>query len=109
MRILVGVIFLITSVSVFSGYDKNIEGEITHIYTYPSGLVLFKLSNQPSSHPGCNPVYFAIASDVAESAADRMYSRLLTLHTTKIKAYIGFDSQGNCGNGYIRVHNVGGK
>jgi len=108
MRILLGIILLIASISASAGYDKNLEGTITHIYTYPTGLVLFKLSNQPSSHPGCNPVYFAIATDVAESAANRMYSRLLTLHTTKTKAYIGYDSQGSCGNSYIRVHNIGG-
>ena len=90
----------------FAAYDANIQGQIKSIYTYPSGLVLFQLSNQPTSHPGCSPIYFAIATDVAESPANRMYTRLLTLHTT---AAIGYDSQGNCGNSYIRVHNIGGE
>ncbi|MET1257634.1 hypothetical protein [Aliikangiella maris] len=108
MRSFIGIVFLLLSHSLHAEYDKNIEGNIVAIYTYPSGTVLFKLDNQPTNHPSCNPVYFAIAKDVPESAANRMYSRLLSLHTTKTKAYIGFDSQGGCGDGYIRVHNVGG-
>ncbi|EHK5111974.1 hypothetical protein I2702_004795 [Vibrio parahaemolyticus] len=102
-------LLMVFSSPAWAGYDKNIEGNITHIFTYPSGLVLFKLANQPTSHPTCNPRYFAIGSDLKEAAANRMFSRLLTLHTSKTPAYVGYDSQGNCADKYIRVHNVGGE
>jgi len=109
MRVIICSVLLLLSHIASAGYDNNIEGDIVGIYTYPTGTVLFDLGNQPTSHPSCNPRYFAIAKDVSEAAANRMYSRLLTLHTTKTKAYIGYDSQGGCGDGYIRVHNIGGK
>jgi len=75
--------------------------------TYTSGLILFHLKNQPSSHPGCIKNYFAIATDVSDVAANRMLSRLLTAHTTKVPVNIGYDKDGGCGNGYIRVYRVG--
>lgn len=108
MRIFFVLLLMSLPLTALAGYDKNIEGNVTHIYTYPTGLVLFKLANQPSSHPACRAEYFAIGTDVKEGPANRMFSRLLTLHTSKTKAYIGYDSQGNCANGYIRVHNIGG-
>ncbi|WP_197472728.1 hypothetical protein [Oleiphilus sp. HI0123] len=67
---------------------------------------MFKLDNQPN-HPTCNSGYFAIGTDVSEAGANRMFSMLLTLHTKKAEAYIGYDSKGDCANGYIRVHNIG--
>ena len=90
-----------------SGYDANIVGTVTSLYSYSSGLVLFKLSNQPTSHPTCNSGLFALATDLSETAANRMYSRLLAAYTAQQAINIGYDSQGDCGNGYIRVHRAG--
>ena len=101
-------LLIVFSSSTWARYDKNIEGHVVNIFTYSSGLVLFKLASQPTSHPSCNSDYFAIDSDLKEAAANRMFSRLLALHTSKSRAFIGYDSQGDCADEYIRVHNVGG-
>ena len=90
-----------------ASYNDNMVGEVTAVMTYTSGLILFRLHNQPSTHPSCNKTYFAIATDVKDVAVNRMLSRLLTAHTTKTPVNIGFDNAGDCGNGYIRVHRVG--
>lgn len=103
---IVFIVFLTTNVS-NAGYNDNLVGEVTHVMTYSNGLILFRLKNQPSSHPTCNETYFAIATNVAETAANRMYTRLITAHTTKQPVNIGFDNAGDCGNGYIRTHRVG--
>ncbi|MEC4729051.1 hypothetical protein HWQ46_26415 [Shewanella sp. D64] len=91
----------------YAGYNANMVGEVTAVMTYSSSLILFRLHNQPSSHPSCNKSYFAIATDVSDIATNRMLSRLLIAHTTKAPVNIGFDNAGSCGNGYIRVHRVG--
>ena len=91
----------------YAGYNDNMVGEVTAVMTYTSGLILFRLHNQLSSHPSCNRGYFAIATDVSDIATNRMLSRLLIAHTTKVPVNIGFDNAGDCGNGYIRVHRVG--
>jgi hypothetical protein len=93
--------------SSLAGYNDNMVGKVTAVMTYTSGLVLFRLHNQPSTHPTCNKSYFAIATDVKDVATNRMLSRLLTAHTTQTPVNIGFDNNANCGNGYIRVYRVG--
>ncbi len=106
--------FAILSIAIFASvnplyanYNANISGVVTNVLTYDSGLILFRLDNQPSSHPTCKATYFAIALDVKDVAVSRMLSRLLTAHTTKTSVNIGFDNTADCGNGYIRVHRVG--
>ena len=100
------VLFVSTNI-VHAGYNDNLVGEVTHVMTYSTGLILFRLKNQPASHPECRATYFAIATNVNEVFANRMLSRLLTAHTTKVAVNIGFDNEADCGNGYIRVHRVG--
>ena len=87
--------------------NANDKHDDVDILTYQSGLILFKLDNQPSTHPECSPTYFAIATDVSDTAVNRMLSRLLTAYTTKSTVNIGFDNESDCGNGYIRAHRVG--
>jgi hypothetical protein len=41
-----------------AGYNANIQGVVKDVLTYPSDLVLFRLSNQPTTHPLCRPEYF---------------------------------------------------
>lgn len=94
--------------NVQAGYDANITGVVTEIHTYQSGLILFRTSTQPTSHPQCGPVYFAISTDIDTFAADRMYARLLLHYKAQSSAVIGYDSQGDCSGGYIRTHRVGG-
>jgi len=88
-----------------AGYDENRTGEITHIFTYPAGQIYIRLSNQPSSHPECNPAYFAI--DSTAPGKDAMYARALAAFTAGQPVNIGYDSQGNCASGQIRIHRVG--
>ncbi|KPZ73122.1 hypothetical protein J8L86_12550 [Shewanella sp. MMG014] len=90
-----------------AGYNDNMNGIVSEILTYPSGRILFKLHNQPSSHPSCKSGFFAIATDVSDKGREIMYSRLLIAYTTKQPVNIGFDNLGDCGSGYIRVHRVG--
>jgi hypothetical protein len=90
-----------------AGYNDNLTGVVTHVMTYTSGLILFRLNNQPATHPTCNTSYFAIATDTNDIATNRMLSRLLTAHTTKVPVNIGFDNTADCGNGYIKTHRVG--
>jgi len=91
----------------YAGYNANMKGEVTAVLTYTNGLIMFRLHNQPTEHAACKATYFAIATDVNDVAANRMLSRLLTAHTTKIPVNIGFDNAADCGNGYIRVYRVG--
>lgn len=90
-----------------AGYNDNMAGVVSYLFTYPDGVILFKLNNQPTSHPVCNPAYFAISTDVADVAANRMFSRLLAAYKTGETINIGFDNAGGCANSYIRVHRVG--
>lgn len=105
--ILALMVILVNINTSYAGYNANMQGEVTAVLTYTSGLILFRLHNQPSAHPACKATYFAIATDVKDVAVNRMLSRLLTAHTTKIPVNIGFDNLADCGNGYIRVHRVG--
>lgn len=103
------IVALIMSVSmpIRATYNDNMSGEVTHVMTYTSGLILFRLKNQPGSHPSCTATYFAIATDTPEAAAQRMYSRLLVAYASKQPVNIGFDNLASCGNNYIRVYRVG--
>ena len=107
-KFIIILVFLLGNINIsYAGYNDNMVGEVTAVMTYSSGLILFRLHNQPSSHPSCNRGYFAIATDVSDIATNRMLSRLLIAHTTKAPVNIGFDNAGDCANGYIRVHRVG--
>ncbi len=98
--------FLVINVSV-AGYNNNIVGEVSEVLVYTNGQVTFRLANQPTSHPGCNPAYFAIDNTLSEAAISRLMSRLLSAHATKVPINIGYDDAGDCANTYIRVHRVG--
>jgi hypothetical protein len=67
----------------------------------------FQLSNQPPSHPACNPVLFSIDPSTPAERRKLLLSRLLLAKASQETITIGFDDQGNCSNGYIRVHRVG--
>lgn len=93
-----------------AGYDANIGGKIVALFTYPNGAVYIRLDTQPSTHPVCNPSYFAMspaASGHTETGVDRMYARALTAFVAGQQINVGYDSQGNCVHSYIRVERVG--
>jgi len=97
-----------SSYSAFANYDTNLSGVADGVYTYPSGVLLIHLTNQPTSHPSCNPTYFAIdPATLDANAMSRMYARLLTSYAIKEPINIGYDSQGDCAAGYIHVWRIG--
>jgi len=89
-------------------YDANLTGVSDGVLTYTSGLLLIHLVNQPSSHPACNAIYFAVdPASLDANAMDRMYARLMTSYAEQQPLNIGYDSQGDCVDGYIHVWRIG--
>lgn len=98
----------LSSFSSWSEYNENMTGVIKSLLVYTEGdYIYFQLENQPKEHPTCNPVYFVIHGSVQESRRKMLFSRLSMAYTTKEVVNIGFDSQGDCAHGYIRVHRAG--
>jgi hypothetical protein len=89
-------------------YNANLTGTVSMVLTYDGvSPILVRLNNQPSSHPTCDPSFFAIAADNDTKSTDRMYARLLVALATAQPTNLGYDNLGNCANGYIRIHRVG--
>ena len=88
-------------------YNANISGVIVSVVTYDDGLVLFTLQNQPTAHPGCNPNYFAIDPALNPDIKAMLLSRALVAKSSGETLFIGYDGQGSCVSGYIRVHRIG--
>lgn len=83
-------------------------GVLEGVYVYTAGdYIYFRLTNQPASHPGCDPTYFVISENVPESRRQMLLSRLLSAYAMKENVNIGYDSKGDCAHGYIRVHRAG--
>jgi hypothetical protein len=92
----------------FAGYDANLSGLADGVYTYPSGVLLIHLVTQPSTHPACNASFFAVDPGTMDAnAMSRMYARLLTSYAMQEPINIGYDSQGDCVDGYIHVWRIG--
>jgi hypothetical protein len=95
------------SSAAIAGYNTNMTGTPTAVSTYANGLVLFILSNQPSTHPQCNPAAFAVDPTLDPHILNRMYARLLAAEAAGQPVNIGFDNTGDCVSGFIHVHEVG--
>jgi hypothetical protein len=91
-----------------AGFNANIAGVVTmvNIYMYSDSIYL-TLSNQPSSHPGCNPTYFVIPSTVTQNVRSQAFAALVAARLTGEPIHIGYDSTGDCAEGYIQVFRVG--
>ena len=46
--------------TVQAAYNSNLAGVVTSIATYPNGLLLFSLGNQPTSNGSCNATNFEL-------------------------------------------------
>jgi len=90
----------------YATYDANVIGVVTELLTYPGANqpILFHISAQPTSHPACQPYFFALPADVDVKA---IYARLLLARATGESVNIGYDSQGSCVSGWIRAWRVG--
>ncbi len=99
---------LLTSTTASSEYNANMTGVVQDVLTYTDGdWVLFRLVNQPASHPTCNPAYFVLNELIPAARLDRLVARLLAAKATGESVNIGYDAAGDCANGYIRAHRVG--
>jgi len=88
-------------------YNANMAGVLTDLYIYAdSDSVYFRLSNQPTTHPGCSPAYFVLTG-VPEARLNRLVARLMEAKATEEVLNIGYDSSGDCAEGYIRAHRIG--
>ena len=89
-------------------YNANMAGVVSEVLLYTdSDYVLFKLNNQPTTHPACTATYFAVGSDVDPTRRKILIARLLLAKATGEQTNIGYDKDGACANGYIRAHRVG--
>lgn len=99
---------LFISISARAGNDSNYAGEVEGFYVYTDGdYIYFRLKNQPQTHPGCNPKYFVVSEDVPQERRRALLARLSIAYSLKEPVNIGYDGQGNCVHGYIRVHRIG--
>jgi hypothetical protein len=102
-----------------AAYNANLTGFVTQILTYPSGVILFALNNQPTSNGSCNPQFFELDAPVpppppavpnpgADAILNRMYARLLQAYTLGQAVNVGYDDAGNCAPaGNITVYRIG--
>jgi hypothetical protein len=89
-------------------YNANHGGVVTEVLTYPgSTVVLFRINNQPASHPTCNSYYFAFDAGEPPNSGKLVVSRLLLALANGQGVNIGYDNAGNCQSGWIRAHRVG--
>ncbi len=101
-------VMLAGTMPVSAGYDANMTGVIESVLTYSdASYVLFRLQNQPTSHPSCNPYYFALSDSLPGDRLSRLTARLLTAYALGETITIGYDSLGNCAHTFIRGHRVG--
>jgi hypothetical protein len=107
-RIIFAIVLFTASAFSEAAYNANMAGELEGFYVYADGdHIYFRLKNQPSSHPTCGPLYFVIPETVSSDRRKAMLSRLSLAYATKEIVNIGYDSTGDCAQGYIRVHRVG--
>lgn len=94
--------------SVQAAYNANMTGVVAEVPTYPgTTFFIFRLNNQPASHPSCDPAYFVV-DDANTESRKMVYARLLTALAMGNSINIGYDSLGDCGSGgYIRVYRIG--
>lgn len=89
-------------------YNANMQGIVKNVLVYTDGdYILFRLENQPSSHPACKTAYFTISAAIPHERRQMLLSRLLSAYAMKEKVNIGYDKEGDCAGGRIRVHRVG--
>ena len=108
MSLIVGTLALAFSLASNAAYNSNVRGVLKSVGVYTDGdYIYIRLENQPTSHPVCQSTYFVISEEISTERRQMLLSRLLMAYATKENVNIGYDSQGNCAHGYIRLHEVG--
>lgn len=91
-----------------AAYNANMRGQLEGFYIYADAdYIYFRLKNQPSTHPSCDPTYFVIPDTVPADRRKMMVARLSLAYAMQEIVNIGYDSTGECAGGYIRAHRVG--
>jgi len=72
-------------------------------------MLLFKLTNQPTSNGSCDADFFELepSATANDAAFNRMYARLAQAYATGESVNVGFDNAGCGTSGYIRVYRIG--
>jgi hypothetical protein len=106
--LLIGFVLIgVTNLS-YAEYNANMTGVVKDVLTYTDeDKIFFRLENQPSSHPQCNPDFFSIDASIPADRRQAVLSRLLTALATGEPINIGFDKDGQCSHNRIRTHRVG--
>jgi hypothetical protein len=105
LSLVAAVVFAIPAVA---GYNENMQGVVADVVLYAyDDKIYFRLENQPTTHPACNPAYFAIDTATPADRRKMMLARLLLAKATKEPMNVGFDKDGDCSHTYIRAHRVG--
>lgn len=79
------------------GWNANIGGNVTYVTSMPSGIVTFKLSNQPTT--GCvgNEYFsFSPASIPDIESRNHFLALLLMARTSGSQVTIGYDTSASC-------------
>jgi hypothetical protein len=88
--------------------NANMKDVIRDVMIYTGGdYIYFGLENQPSTPLHVSQTIFVISETVPAERRSMVLSRLLTAYASKENVNIGYDAQGDCVHGYIRVHRVG--
>jgi hypothetical protein len=89
-------------------YNANMSGVVSDFWAYADAdHIYFRLQNQPTSHPGCNPSYFVIDGALPLERRKAMWQRLALAYALKEPVNVGYDNAGDCASTYLRVHRVG--
>lgn len=106
--IFIALALVMLSAESHAGYNANMKGKVTNVVTYTySTLIYFRLENQPQSHPQCQVDYFAIDASTPDNIRQQVLSRLLTAYASGEAVNIGYDKEGGCSHGRIKVYRVG--
>lgn len=99
---------LLAGRSAFATYNANITGSVIQLLFYAENdNILFRLGNQPTSHPSCDPAYFVLSYEIPETRRKAMVAMLLAARISGEPINIGYDNSGSCANGMIRVYEIG--
>lgn len=92
-------------------YNANMQGKVVTVAFYSEGdYVYFALANQPTAHPSCNPSWFVLdpsVQGIPEARMARLAARLLAAYSSGEVVNVGYDDQGDCLHGFLRVYRVG--
>ncbi len=99
---------LVLSANSWATYNANIKGTLTIVALYTDDdFIYLRTDNMPESHPTCKTNYFVISDDIPLERRQMLLSRLMMAYASKEEVNIGYDKDGNCIHGYMRVHRAG--